>query len=307
MLVGEHRADLGSHEAVHRGRTVAVERLDRADREIFGARWLEAPGRPVIVTDAMNDWPAARWDFEFFRRLYGHKILPVTSKMTGAAHAKWVRLADYLDYVEGRKTALAAMESERPFYAYGFKPFRAHPELLSSFATPYFLRNLYDRIPDELRQALNPGWIMLGKAGTVSDLHQDFFATHTWFGQVSGRKRFVLFSPGDCAYLYGGKVDPRAWDAALYPAFANATPYECELRAGEVLVLPANWWHHVVAVEASITLSFEFVTEENFGAFLAEIFRHLPNAVGRFLSDDRSREALALEWRSNGFESVSLP
>lgn len=295
------------HTARHRGRAVPVERYERVEREGFGARWLEAPGRPVIVTDAMKDWPAARWDFDFFRRSYGHKILPVGSSMTGAAHARWVRLAEYLDYVEGRSNPLSAMESERPFYAYGYKPFRAHPELLSSFATPYFLQNLYDRLPDGLRRALNPGWIMLGKAGTVSHLHQDFFATHTWFAQATGRKRFVLFSPADTPDLYGGKVDPLAWDEARYPAFANATPYECELRAGELLVLPASWWHHVVAEEPSITLSFEFVTEENFGAFLAEIFRHLPDVVGRFLSDDQSREALALGWRSKGFETVSAP
>jgi hypothetical protein len=295
------------HATVDRGRAISVARLERVQRETFGPQWLEAPGCPVIVTDAMKDWPASQWDFEFFREHYGHKILPVSSTMTESAHARWVRLADYLDYVEGRKGPLAAMESHRPFYAYGYKPFRAHPELLSSFATPYFLRNLYDRIPDDLRQALNPGWIMLGKAGTVSDLHQDFFATHTWFGQVKGRKRFVLFSPTDTPYLYEGKVDPRAWDAARYPNFAKATRYECELGPGEVLVLPTNWWHHVLAEEASITLSFEFVTEENFGAFLTEIFRHLPNAVGRFLSDDRSREVLALQWRSNGFETVSTP
>ena len=74
-----------------------------------------------------------------------------------------------------------------------------------------------------------------------------------------------------------------------------------------VTMLPANWWHHVVAEEPSITLSFEFVTEQNFGIFLAEIFRHLPDVVGRFLSDDQSREALGLQWRSKGFETVSGP
>ena len=127
--------------------------------------------------------------------------------------------------------------------------------------------------------------------------------------QIKGVKDFILFPPSDAPYLYDGAVDPMAPDLARFPLFEKAGGYRCQLRPGEVLCLPADWWHHVVAVEESITLSFEFVNATNFGRFMAALLRNLPDTVQRFLSLE-ALSALGATWVCKGFlprEAIETP
>ena len=68
----------------------------------------------------------------------------------------------------------------------------------------------------------------------------------------------MLFSPEDSAALYDGEVNPDAPDFEKFPLFRNATPYECTIGLGELLFMPAQWWHHVVGLEKSITVNYNF-------------------------------------------------
>uniref|UniRef100_A0A4W3IKZ0 tRNA-yW synthesizing protein 5 n=1 Tax=Callorhinchus milii TaxID=7868 RepID=A0A4W3IKZ0_CALMI len=75
--------------------------------------------------------------------------------------------------------------------------------------------------------------------------------------QVTGRKRVVLFSPRDAPYLYltGDKsqvLDIDNPDLSKYPEFAKAQSYECHLEPGDVLFIPALWFHNTVAEEFSV-------------------------------------------------------
>ncbi|XP_032880881.1 tRNA wybutosine-synthesizing protein 5 [Amblyraja radiata] len=70
--------------------------------------------------------------------------------------------------------------------------------------------------------------------------------------QVTGSKQVVLFSPRDAPYLYltGDKsevLDLDTPDLEKYPQFAKAQRYECQLEAGDVLFIPALWFHNTVA------------------------------------------------------------
>ncbi|XP_036276777.1 tRNA wybutosine-synthesizing protein 5 isoform X3 [Pipistrellus kuhlii] len=86
--------------------------------------------------------------------------------------------------------------------------------------------------------------------------------------QVTGKKRVVLFSPRDAQYLYlsGTKSevlnidDP---DLAKYPLFSKARRYECSLNAGDVLFIPALWFHNVIS--------------EEFGVGVNVFWKHLPS------------------------------
>ena len=78
--------------------------------------------------------------------------------------------------------------------------------------------------------------------------------------QVTGRKRVVLFSPRDATNLYltGDKsqvLDIDSPDLTAYPRFAQATRYECHLEAGDVLFIPALWFHNVMALEFGVAVN----------------------------------------------------
>ena len=284
------------------GNMKTVPRLASVSVQAFAREHLAGEGTPAIVTDAMGDWQARDWTFQLFREKYGSKIIQVSSALADNTKSRWVRLDEYIDYIEHPETSpLSQMSSpDRPFYAYAYKPFSKNAELRDAFSTPYFLEDWYQLLEEPLLSILNPGWLLLGGKRTVSQLHQDFFSTHTWFAQVKGVKDFIVFPPTDSPYLYGGAVDPQHPDLARFPLFERATAHHCQLGPGEVLCLPADWWHHVVAVEESITLSFEFVNATNFNRFLTALLRNLPDTVQRFLSME-ALAALGARWLCKGF------
>ncbi|XP_057614321.1 tRNA wybutosine-synthesizing protein 5 isoform X3 [Chionomys nivalis] len=86
--------------------------------------------------------------------------------------------------------------------------------------------------------------------------------------QVTGKKRVTLFSPRDAHYLYlsGSKSEVLNIDSPdldKYPLFPKARRYECSLEAGDVLFIPALWFHNV--------------TSEAFGVGVNIFWKHLPS------------------------------
>ncbi|XP_076824266.1 tRNA wybutosine-synthesizing protein 5-like [Clavelina lepadiformis] len=78
--------------------------------------------------------------------------------------------------------------------------------------------------------------------------------------QVNGRKKAVLFPPSDALNLYlkGDKSEVTDVDSInldKYPNFANVTKYQCMLEPGDILYIPALWFHNVVAVEFGVAVN----------------------------------------------------
>lgn len=85
--------------------------------------------------------------------------------------------------------------------------------------------------------------------------------------QVTGRKRVVLYSPQDALHLYlsGDKsevLDIDAPDLKRFPDFVKAKRHECVLESGDLLFIPALWFHNTLAL--------------HFGVGVNVFWRHLP-------------------------------
>lgn len=115
--------------------------------------------------------------------------------------------------------------------------------------------------------------LWLGPMGTVSPLHHD--PLDNLLMQIVGRKRVWLYPrtagslvapEGD--WMYAGHdgtqgnaspvdvEDPASW-AERYPRFATGAPppLEAVLEPGDVLYIPAKWWHHVRSLSMSLSVN----------------------------------------------------
>lgn len=85
--------------------------------------------------------------------------------------------------------------------------------------------------------------------------------------QVTGQKRVILFSPQEAEYLYlsGDKsevLNIDSPDLEKFPDFVKAQRYECILEPGDLLFIPALWFHNTLAL--------------TFGVGVNVFWRHLP-------------------------------
>ena len=78
--------------------------------------------------------------------------------------------------------------------------------------------------------------------------------------EVRGHKRVVLFPPDQalCMYLRNDKslvVDIDHPDPGEYPLFLKAKRYECIMEPGDVLYIPALWFHNVTALNFCVAVN----------------------------------------------------
>jgi histone arginine demethylase JMJD6 len=230
------------------------------------------PNRPVIITDAIKDWPAlGKFTPEFFQAHCGDRPVPI-----GDRHYK---LGDFLDLLLKStpanpapypckldlRTAYADLAADVPRYRLA-DPDRTHSSLLAR----RFLAGLAD-----LEVFIG------GPGGEFPYVHYDFLGLYAYINQVYGDKEFLIYPPGQEQYLY---VKPDApWqsgidnvfrpDYAQYPLFAHARPVVEVLTPGETLFIPCGWWHTARSLTVSISVAFDQLCHSNWAFFTAECLR----------------------------------
>lgn len=299
-------------------RRVAIERVPTPRPDEFAERYLRGSGRPVIITDAMDAWPArTKWTFEFLRERYGDDLVTAPLGL-GSAAARVTNVAAYLDFMRtpgaelqglwvdtatGAPIAAPTTPLPSPPYLLGWYAFQRHPELYDDIGpTPSFIDDLVGALDPTVREVLEYAagveyWsLYLGPADTLSPLHQDYWRTHSCLAQLQGRKRAILFSPDDSARVYEGAIDAERPDETRFPLLAEATAYEGEFGPGDMLFMPAGWWHCVRALEPSMTVSHNFFNATNLSAHLTGLMRRLPRLSHGLLHSESWRQELDVRW-----------
>jgi hypothetical protein len=301
---------------------IQIERKSKVSPTDIAREHLRGVGKPVIITDATENWPARRkWTFEFFKVTYGSDLATAWLEL-GSRAGKLTKLSAYIEFLDAPlaelpglwigpdRRPLADVPEGRtsPFYLLGWRAFQHHPELYDDIVpAPYFVLDLVSVLNPTLREVFEctskkEYWsIYIGPVGSLSGLHRDYWNTHAYLAQIEGRKRVILFSPEDSDFLYGGQVDPEQSNLEQFPLFDCASAYECVIEPGDTLLIPANWWHHVRGLEKSITLSHNFFDDNNFTEHMIHILRNLPALVKGIDKSSDWRQKLRIDWRSPDF------
>lgn len=95
--------------------------------------------------------------------------------------------------------------------------------------------------------------LWFGPGGTHTPAHHD--TTNVLFCQIYGHKRVWLASPAQVSLARGaqGFYAGRALSAA---GVDDLPVYDVTLQPGDLLLIPAGWWHEVRAMSVSISVSF---------------------------------------------------
>jgi cupin-like protein len=240
-----------------------VPRMPKLSRQALLDNYY-ALNRPVVMTGAMDDWPAmTRWSAEELKRRFGDRVVSVQANRDSDANYEQnsdklrseMRFGEFVDITEA--------DGETNNYYITANNSETNTETL---------KDLWKDIipfPEYLRDdPANRGFFWFGPKGTVTPLHHDL--TNNFMAQVRGRKLVRLIAPYELPSLYNNRhcysaVNLDKIDYDRFPLFRNVTVIDVEIGPGDLLFLPVGWWHHVRGLDTSITMTFtNFVFDNDF-------------------------------------------
>lgn len=218
-----------------------VPRLRIRDATAF--RRAAQQGLPFLIDGVVGRWPLTRTSAATLREQYGE--LPVRA-----------RVGDYI------ATAFA------PDRAMQDMSLRAYLDLTDHWSgdLPPYVGNLELRALNHLCHwpawfdKMGPARFWLGPGRTITPLHCDY--DDNIFAQILGAKRITLAPPHHDEFLYAREanpllfaspVDPEAPDLERYPLARQAAIVQCIVQPGDMMYVPAGWFHQVRALSFSLS------------------------------------------------------
>jgi hypothetical protein len=226
-----------------------VPRLGRLDAAAFRAR--AAAGLPFLMAGVVKRWPLCGLTPRDLRERFG--TVPVRARVgdyvaTAFAPDRAMRdmlLREYIDL----SLDLSPDPSEAPDSS--LPPYVGNLELRELNAMCHW--------PGYFEK-MGPPRFWLGPARTVTPLHCDY--DDNIFAQIWGRKRIFLAPPHHDEFLYtreanpvlfGSPFDPEAPDYDAFPLARQAAIVEVVVEPGDMLYVPAGWYHQVRALSFSLS------------------------------------------------------
>jgi len=215
-----------------------------------------ALNRPIVLTNVVADWPAiTRWTPDYLRDRCGNESVEIQARRESNESYE-------IDKEPHRQTCQFGEFVHQVFFEGTSNDY--YMTAANATANGNILRTLWDDIqmPEaytDLNDARDRTFLWIGPTGTVTPLHHDL--TNNFMAQVVGRKRIRMISPAHQPYVYNhrhcfSKVDIDNVDEREFPLFSRVHIYDLILNPGELLFLPVGWWHQVVALDTSITVTF---------------------------------------------------
>ncbi|XP_056145061.1 tRNA wybutosine-synthesizing protein 5 [Lampris incognitus] len=251
-------------------RKSSVPIFEEVDRDVF-LRDVYPERRPAVLRGVNLGPCLERWTAEYLGQEGGDKEVKVhvsTVPQMDFLHKNFVyRTLAFNDFMkrasEKKHTDYFLCENESYYLRSLGEDVRKEPadlskqfpELAEDFHIPQFFE------PDQFFSSV----FRISSCGLQLWTHYDVM--DNLLAQVTGRKRVVLYSPQDALHLYlsGDKsevLDIDTPDLQRFPEFVKAQRYECVLEPGDLLFIPALWFHNTLALQ--------------FGVGVNVFWRHLP-------------------------------
>lgn len=213
---------------------------------------------PLIIRGAEALGKMREWTPEFISERLGNREVPVSIADADGGFRYNLDAHEGLRYEQMRGSQLAAefrrTATGRRLSMQQMSITGALPELCDDLTIPPY-------VPTAVISDVNL-WMASGASNTP--LHYDNM--NNLFAQLDGRKKFLLFNPSQSELLYPGpldirtrhlsRVDVTAPDRQKFPKFEQAEYWEAVVMPGDLLFIPAFWWHQVSAPDVSVSVNY---------------------------------------------------
>ena len=227
-----------------------VQRVGRLDADAFREGYGK-PQKPVVLERLTEDWPARqKWSFDYLKQVAGDTVVPLyggrqqEARNYQYAHADRMPLRAYIERLQAGQTDLRV---------FSFNILSAMPALARDFSLPDIGLRLFGKV----------AFLFAGGRGAKVQMHFDIDVPELLLCHFGGTKRVLLFPPEQTRYLYRvpfsfsslHEVDFDRPDYERFPALTRLKGYEAELHHGDVLYIPAGYWHYIVYEEPGFSMS----------------------------------------------------
>lgn len=237
-----------------------IPSVDKIEPELFFADFYYA-NRPVKLTGLVDHWPALElWTLDYLENEVGDAVVELQGQresnpdyeLVKHHHQRQLPLREVI-------AAIRHYESTNEFYVTAY----------NDSVNKHSLAPLWDDLgPVSILKPTGgrDGFFWLGPKGTLTPLHHDL--TNNLLVQVLGRKRVLMVPPWELGRVRNHQhCFSQVTLAELQAVDRNLQVYECVIGPGEAVFLPIGWWHHVEALDVSISMSFtNFPVENDFTA-----------------------------------------
>jgi len=212
-------------------------------------------GHPIVIEGCLQDLPCSKWSMDYLKSKVGKNEVEVRGRThqqdykTGKSYMiRTTTVNEYIDELKAKtKRSLSSYMAVQNIK-------RCFPELQDECILPGYIEKIH-----------NGPFLWVGHEGHYEYCHFDPDASMMMM--IEGRKQVRLFSCQDLDRLHPnplgsrGKTIQSQIDCDLkdldekYQQFAEATCYNCQLNEGDLLFIPAFWWHQVTSLTDSVSIN----------------------------------------------------
>ena len=228
--------------------------------KITPARFFEdfyAANRPVVLKGLIDHWPAlTKWSLGYLAEKVGEAVVELQAQRTAADDYEIAK--DHHKRVLPMRAVVDAIrytDATNDFYVTAY----------NDTTNKQTLAALWEDVGDV--SILRPtghrdGFFWLGPKGTLTPFHHDL--TNNLLVQVMGRKRVRMVPSWEVGRMRNSIHCFSDRAPAEWPDGEGLPPLlDCVIGPGDALFLPVGWWHHVEALDASISMSFTNFAADN--------------------------------------------
>lgn len=265
------------------GTHCTIPKIHKPNKDEFNEKCMK-PGQACIITGMMDDWKAMNnWPFEKFQ----HDPRIEEGVYIGQ-RTTLVPLTSYVKYLKER----AANETS-PWVIFMPDVFDLYPELREDYTVPDFFSESDDflmGVEDELR--LDWRWIIMAAKRSGSGWHVDPANTTGWLALIQGAKLWGMYPPS-VYHIPGVKnnfyqkrdydmEDAFYWWIYTRPYLKSNLPIECVQKPGDIVFIPSGWWHSVLNLDHTVSVTQNFCNKYSLRTCLTEL-KEQADSDGNFI------------------------